>query len=326
VGRKVLVTGGAGFVGSHLVDELLKQEYEVSVFDCVPLEKSKNLEAAAKHKNFKYFVGDIRNRDSLAKAWSKDLSIVYHLASVVGVHKYIDDPFGLIDITIGGTRNVAELALQHGTKILYTSTSEVFGKNPKIPWTEESDRVLGPPTIDRWSYSSSKALCEHMLFAVHRQKKLPLTVVRYFNAYGPRQSPIFVVSQSVYRVLKGQRPFLYDDGKQTRCFTYIDDAIRGTIMAATSEAGEGQAFNIGNNREVTIGEVVDLSIKHAGSNLTPEAFITQEKYGATYEDIPRRVPSNDKAKKMLGWSIQVEHSEGIRRTVEWAKQNPWWLE
>ena len=323
MGKKVLVTGAAGFVGSHLVDALLALEHEVVAFDCVPIETAKNLESAAKKIN--YIKGDIRDRAQVLKAVDKDISIIFHLASVVGVNKYMEDPFGLIDITVGGTRNVAEAALQNGTKILYTSTSEVFGKNPHIPWTEDSDRVLGPAHIDRWSYSSSKAVCEHMLNAVHRQKGVPMTIVRYFNAFGPRQSPIFVVSQSVQRAINGERPYLYDGGMQTRCFTYIDDAIRGTIMAAFDSKGNGESFNIGNDKEVTIKEIVDLSIKYSGKNMEPIAFNTQEKYGKIYEDIPRRVPSNEKARRVLGWKIEVSHDEGVRRTAEWAKKNQWWL-
>ena len=162
----VLVTGGAGFVGSHLIDELLKLENEVIAFDIAPLDRANNLDEAKKNSNFSYVQGDIRIRADLERAFTSKVKIVFHLASIVGVHKYIDDPFGLIDITIGGTRNIAELALKNGTQILYTSTSEVFGKNPKVPWAEEDDRVLGSTQIDRWSYSSSKAVCEHMLLAV----------------------------------------------------------------------------------------------------------------------------------------------------------------
>lgn len=322
--KKVLVTGAAGFVGSHLVDALLAKECEVVAFDCVPLDSARNLDASA--KKIQYIKGDIRDRAQVVKAIDKTIDVVFHLASVVGVNKYMEDPFGLIDITVGGTRNVAEAALQNGTKILYTSTSEVFGKNPNIPWTEESDRVLGPANIDRWSYSSSKAVCEHMLNAVHRQKGVPMTIVRYFNAYGPRQSPIFVVSQSVQRAINGQAPFLYDGGAQTRCFTYIDDAIRGTIMAAFDPQGNGESFNIGNDKEVTIKEIVDLSIRYSGKQIEPIAVDTQKKYGKVYEDIPRRVPSNEKARRVLGWKIETSHEEGVKRTVEWAKKNQWWLD
>lgn len=324
--KSVLVTGGAGFVGSHLIDELLKQGKKVIAYDLADLAKCRNLDGARSNPNFSYIQGDIRDKNKLALAFTKPLSIVYHLASIVGIPKYIDDPFGLIDIVIGGTRNVGELALQHKVKVLLTSTSEIYGKNPKIPWNEEDDRVLGKPSIDRWSYSSSKAVCEHMLFALHRQKGLDLTVVRYFNVYGPRQSPIFVVSQSVHKVLNGEAPLLYDKGVMTRCFTYIDDAIRGTLAAAESPNSNGEIFNIGNSVETSMKEAVETVIKHSGKNMKYQDLDTKAHYGKTYEDIQRRVPDVSKAKRVLGWQVQIGHDEGIRRTVEWAKENTWWLQ
>lgn len=322
---EVLVTGGAGFVGSHLVDALLKKNYHVTVFDAASIEKAHNLNEAKKNPLFKYVQGDIRDKSAIEKVIHPQLKTIYHLASIVGVHKYMEDPFGLIDITIGGTRNVAELALKNNVRLLYTSTSEVFGKNPKVPWDEDDDRVLGSTQVDRWSYSSSKAICEHMLLALFKQKKLPVTVVRYFNVYGPRQSPIFVVSQSVHRILNGERPLIFDGGGQTRCFTYVDDAIKGTIMAAESEKTLGEVFNIGNNKEITVKEVVDLAIQYSGKNVQAENVNTQEKYGKVYEDIPRRVPAVEKAKRVLGWQVEVSHTEGIKKTVEWSEKNTWWL-
>lgn len=329
-GKIAVVTGAAGFVGSHLVDKLLADGHEVIGYDLAPLAGARNLDGAKAHSKFRYVEGDIRDKASLEKAIPANVSVIYHLASIVGIHKYIDDPFGLIDITIGGTRNVSEIALSllpgnPNLRLVFTSTSEVFGKNPKIPWLEDDDRVLGSTKVDRWCYSSSKAVCEHMLFALHRQKGLPITIVRYFNAYGPRQNPIFVVSQSVRRVLQNERPLLYDGGTATRCFTYVEDAVRGTMMAAVHPKAIGEAFNIGNNNEITMREAVELIIKHSGKDIAWENLDTEKHYGKTYEDIPRRVPSNDKAREILGWTIQVPHEEGIRRTVEWAKENSWWV-
>lgn len=323
--RKILVTGAAGFVGSHLIDKLLELDNEVTGFDIVDLNKAMNLQSTKNKKNFKYVQGDICNLDSLKKAFTKDIQTVYHLASVVGVNKYMEDPFLLVDITVGGTRNVAELALQSGAQILFTSTSEVFGRNPKVPWSEEDDRVLGSTQVDRWSYSTSKACCEHMLWGLHRTKKVPVTVVRFFNAYGPRQNPIFVVSKSVHRVLNNQKPLLYDGGMQTRCFTYIEDSVRGTIMAASNPKGNGEIFNIGNDNETTMKEAVELVIKFSGKKVQWEDLDTSKHYGKVYEDIGRRVPSVAKAKSILGWTSEISHEEGIQRTVRWAQDNPWWL-
>lgn len=323
-----LVTGGAGFVGSHLVDALLRRGDEVRVFDSVPLSDARNLREARDMRGFRYFQGDVRDRPALERALHPDVSVVYHLASIVGVHRYMDDPFGLIDVTIGGTRNVAEIALERGIRLLYTSTSEVLGKNPNVPWQEDADRVLGSTSVDRWSYATSKAVCEHMLLALHRKRGLPVTIVRYFNAYGPRQAPIFLVSKCVQQVLTGRRPLLYDSGRQTRCLTYIDDEIRGTVLAAEHPAAVGEVFNLGNDREVSVREIVEHVTRAAGSRLEPEPFDTRERYGAAYEDIPRRVPAVDKARRVLAWEARVPHEEGIRRTVEWARaaENAWYLE
>ena len=323
--KKALITGGAGFVGSHLTDALLVEGQEVTVFDFLPLKRTVNLSSAKTHSRFTFIEGDIRNKAALEKVFSKKFDTVYHLASIVGVHRYMDDPLGLIDITVIGTRNVAELAQKYETQIVYTSTSEVYGKNPKVPWDEDDDRVLGSTNVDRWSYSASKGLSEQMLLGLHKKTGHPVTIVRFFNAYGPRQNPIFVVSQSVHRILNGKKPLLYDGGQQTRCFTYIEDAISGTIAAATKLAGQGQVFNIGNNREITIKEIVELIIRYSGKKISWENFDTNRKFGAVYEDIPRRVPAIAKAKKLLNWEPKISHEEGVRKTIEWARNNPWWL-
>jgi UDP-glucose 4-epimerase len=170
-------------------------------------------------------------------------------------------------------------------------------------------------------------MAEHLVFAMHTAHALQVTVVRYFNVYGPRQAPIFVVSQSIHRILNGLPPLLYDSGHQTRCFTYVDDAVAGTLLAAGSRA-IGESFNIGSMTETTVGDVVDLAIKIANvdSVSQPEAVDTAARYGGRYEDIPRRIPDSTKAQRELGWRLRVDVEEGIRRTIEWARANPWYLE
>jgi UDP-glucose 4-epimerase len=171
-------------------------------------------------------------------------------------------------------------------------------------------------------------MAEHLVFAMHSAYGLPVTVVRYFNVYGPRQAPIFVVSQSIHRILNGHAPLLYDSGQQTRCFTYVDDAVAGTLLAADSSAAIGETFNIGSMTESTMSEVVDMAIKIANVDSVShaEAVDTTASYGDRYEDIPRRIPDSTKAQQKLGWRLQVDVEEGIRRTIEWARANPWYLE
>jgi len=212
--------------------------------------------------------------------------------------------------------------------VVFASTSEVFGKNPNPPWAEDDDRVLGSTGTARWSYSTSKGMAEHLVFAMYAAHSLPVTVVRYFNVYGPRQNPIFVVSQSIHRILNGRQPLLYDSGDQTRCFTYVDDAVAGTLLAADSDAAIGEAYNIGSMTETTMREAVNVAIKIAGVEgvSSAESVDTAAIFGGRYEDIPRRIPDSTKAQRELGWRLQVDVDEGIRRTIGWARSNPWYLQ
>ena len=208
--KKVMVTGAAGLIGSHLIEKLLSLDYEVHGLDIVDIKTNKNLEPVKKNNKFFYYKGDVRSLEDLNSFFQNDASVLYHLASVVGVNRYMEDPMSLIDIGILGTRNLINMCHKHNIRMLFTSTSEVYGKNPNIPWQEDNDRILGPTNIDRWSYSTSKALCEHMLFGVYHKDKWPMSIVRFFNVYGPRQAPIYVVSKSIHRVLNGKAPELYD--------------------------------------------------------------------------------------------------------------------
>jgi nucleoside-diphosphate-sugar epimerase len=323
----VVVTGGYGFVGSHLVTALLNRGDSVTVFDYARNTRDTSIDFD-RHPGFRFVQGDVTDLSALQAAVTPDVDTVFHLASVVGVNKYVEDPLRVVDVSVIGTRNVLEVSRQCGARVVFTSTSEVYGKNPSTPWAEDDDRVLGSTRTARWSYSTSKAMAEHMVFGMHDAYGLPVTVVRFFNVYGPRQNPIFVISQSIHRILNGREPLLYDSGEQTRCFTYVDDAVAGTLLAADSDAAIGEVFNIGSMTETTMRDAVDLAIKLAkvDSVTSTAAFDTVERYGARYEDIPRRVPDSTKAQRLLGWRLQVDLEEGIRRTIDWARDNPWYLE
>ncbi|WP_320664926.1 NAD-dependent epimerase/dehydratase family protein [Prochlorococcus sp. MIT 1223] len=323
--NKIMVTGGAGFIGSHLISRLLDEGYEVHNFDILPLSKALRLEKIKSHRNFYYTEGDLRDKSKIIDWYQKDASQLFHLASVVGVQNYINDPLALIDIVVGGTRNLLELAAINQTRVLFTSTSEVYGKNPNTPWAESFDRVLGPTSVDRWSYSSSKAVCEHMLFALGRSSNLEFTIVRFFNVYGPGQAPIFVVSKSIYNAMNKKPPLIYDSGKQTRCFTYVGDAIEGVFRASRSRNTLSEVINIGSNVETKMSDLVKNIIDLSGNNLEPETFYTKERYGKSYEDIPRRIPQVEKAKELLNWEAKTDINKGIIFCMDWAKENPWWL-
>jgi dTDP-alpha-D-glucuronic acid decarboxylase len=323
----VVVTGGYGFIGTHLVSALLERGDSVTVFDFAKNARDTSIDFDG-HANFRFVQGDVTDLSALENALTPGTDTVFHLAAVVGVKNYLNNPLRVLDVNVIGTRNVLELSHRHGARVVFASTSEVFGKNPNPPFAEDDDRVVGSTRTARWSYSTSKAMAEHLVFAMHDAYKLPVTVVRYFNVYGPRQNPIFVVSQTIHRILNGRKPLLYDSGDQSRCFTYVDDAIAGTLLAAESRAAIGQAFNIGSMTETTVREVVDLAIKIANVDSVADAenVDTATQYGGKYEDIPRRIPDSTKAQRELGWRLKVDVEEGIRRTIEWARANPWYLE
>jgi UDP-glucose 4-epimerase len=317
-----VVTGGCGFVGSHLVERLVARGDEVTVFDSVPFPPDV---PATVRDQAQLVMGDIRDPEALARVIRPGVDVVYHLAAVVGVDQYLARPLDVIDINLLGTRHVLEATAKAGAKLVAASTSEIFGKNPSVPWAEDGDRVLGPTTTGRWTYSSSKALAEHMTFAFSRAHRMDATVVRYFNVYGARQRPAYVLSRSVHRVLNGLPPVIYDHGRQTRCFTYVSDCIEGTILAADRSDSADEAFNIGSMAEVTIGDAVRLVIELAGSDVEAVSVDTRDKLGPTYEDLQRRVPDNNKARTLLGWTDDTQLREGLHRTIEWARTQPGWL-
>jgi UDP-glucose 4-epimerase len=316
---RVLVTGGSGFVGSHLVEHLANAGHQVTVFDLAP-------PPAGESGSVRYVHGDVRDDKALAGAFRPGIDTVYHLSAVVGVDRYLAVPGDVVEINLLGTLNLLRQAGDADAKVVVASTSEVYGKNPATPWAEEADRVLGSTSVDRWSYSTSKALAEHLTFAHVRQHGLRATIVRYFNVYGPRQRPAYVVSRSVQRALRGLAPEIYDDGQQTRCFTYIDDAIRGTVLAGESPKSGGECFNIGSDKETTVAEVVGIICELTKTLVPAVPLDTAARFGARYQDITRRVPDTSKARKVLGWECDTSLRTGLSKTIEWARDNPWWLE
>ena len=324
--KKVIVFGAAGFIGSHLIERLLSEDYKVYAFDLVPIEKSKNLRNVINNTKLKYTVGNITNKKDVEDFFNPDASTVYHLASVVGVRKYIDDPLGVIDTIVLGSRNIIDLCVKHKTRILFASTSEIYGKNPNFPWKEDGDRVLGDPSVDRWSYSTSKALVEHMLFPLYRANKLDFSTVRFFNVYGPRQNPIYVVSQTIYRILRNEKPDVYDGGIQTRCFTYIDDIIEGLFLAGTRKEALGNVFNLGSQQPTNMRTIIDLCINISKKNISINELETKNHYGKKYQDIINRIPDSSKASNLLGWRAKITPEEGIKKIYDWIKNNDWYLD
>ncbi|GAB3974293.1 SDR family NAD(P)-dependent oxidoreductase [Actinoallomurus acanthiterrae] len=320
--RKTVVTGGHGFVGSHLVERLARRGDEVIVYDLAPPPPDLRCPPG----RVRHVAADVRDASALGAVVGPGVDTVYHLSAMVGVDRYLGDPLDVIDVTVTGTRNVLGCALRAGSKVVLASTSEIYGKNPRAPWPEDADRVLGSTAARRWSYSSSKAVAEHMALAYAHGRGLRASIVRYFNVYGPRQRPAYVLSNTVHRVLRGLPPLLYDGGAQTRCFTFVDDAVDATVRAGARTAADGLCVNVGSDVETSIADAVSLAARLAGNGPPPVAVETRTALGDGYEDIPRRVPDVSRAFGLLGWRWTTTLPDGLARTVAWARRNAWWLE
>lgn len=313
---RVVVTGGCGFIGSHLVRRLADRGDRVCVVDRAPPPVPGPAD---------YRVADVRDPAALAGAIHAGVEVIYHLAAEVGVDRYLARPLDVIDITFTGTRNVLELARRAGARVVLASTSEVFGKNPAVPWREDGDRVLGATSADRWTYAAAKGLAEHLGFGFARQHGLAVTILRYFNVYGPGQRPAYLVSRCVHRALNRRPMVLYDQGRQTRAFTFVDDAVEATLRAAASPAAVGEAFNLGSTTETPVAEVVERIAGLTGSTAGIRTVDTGSALGPGYEDLPRRIPDTSKARALLGWECRTGLPDGLAETVGWARRNPWWL-
>jgi nucleoside-diphosphate-sugar epimerase len=313
-----VITGGSGFIGSHLAEHLASSGDQVIVFDAAPLPP--DFASRARH-----VAGDIRDEAAVAAAIPAGTDVIYHLSAAVGVDRYLAGPADVVETNLLGTLHVLRGARSVAAKVVLASTSEIYGTNQDIPWREDADRVLGSTSVDRWSYSTSKAVAEHLTFGYVRQHGLRACIVRYFNVYGPRQRPALVVSRSVHRALRGLPPEIYDGGAQTRCFTYVGDAVAGTVLAGTSAAADGECFNIGSTTEHTIAELAGMICELTGI-AAPSHLDAAATFGSRYQDIARRVPDTSKAREVLGWKCELSLPEGLARTVAWARRQPWWLE
>lgn len=314
---RALITGGAGFLGSHLTDALLVRGDEVAILDVASdLKVHHNFG----NPRFRYIRDSVLNREILEGliSWC---DVVYHLAAVVGVEHYVGDPYQVLNVNVNGTQSVLTLAFKGRKKVVFSSTSEVYGKSGSVPFREDGERVLGSTRIDRWCYATSKAVGEHFCFAFHKLG-LPVVVLRYFNVYGPRLDRMDVgrvVTIFLGQLLRERPLTVIGDGKQTRSFTYVDDAIRATVAAGLKEEAVGNIINIGSDREVSIKQLATLMISLSGSR-SSVAFVPQESvYGDSYEDIPRRVPDTSRMREILGVVPQVSLEDGLKRTIEWFR-------
>lgn len=319
--QRVLVTGCSGFVGSHVCERLVREGFTVTGLDAAPYRWNDGFFESVGQGNFKFMQGDITDGRFVAGVVEKALpQTVIHLASVVGVNLYIKDPMKVIDVNILGLRNLLTALKGSGARLIFSSTSEIYGKNPLVPWKEDGDRVLGPTPVHRWAYSTSKAAAEHMLWACSGMYGIEAVVIRFFNLYGPRQGPDLLVPAQIKRVLQDKELLVYDGGLQTRCFTYIEDAVSGTLAAAFSPYSPGQAFNIGATSETSVREITNMIGSLAGVPFKIREIASGDLFGRAYEDIPRRIPDVGKARRILGWSAETPLKDGLLKTIDWWKK------
>lgn len=320
---KVLITGGAGFIGSHLSEELLAQRNHVVVIDNLSTGSIENIVHLKHNKKFKYCVDTIMNV-KLMKRLIKDCELIYHLAAAVGVKYVIDNPMEAIKTNVEGAEIVLECANRFGKKkTLLASTSEVYGKNMDgfKAFKETDDRVLGTTTIPRWSYSCTKALDEFLALAYWKEKKLPVVIARLFNTCGPRQTGRYgmVLPRFVKQALSGRPITVYGDGTQTRCFTYIGDVVKTLISLMDCKRSIGEIYNIGNPKPISVNELAKRVKRITGSKSKIIHIPYEEAYEKGFEDMKHRQPDITKIKKLINFSPTVGINEIIMKTVEYFR-------
>jgi len=316
--QRVVVTGGAGAIGSHLVDWLVAEGHQVCVLDDLSTGSTAHLAPLLRDGHVRLVTGSVLDPRLVAREL-KHAGTVFHLAAAVGVRRIVDDPLGSLRTNLIGTENVLHACADNGCRVVLASSSEVYGKVSRIPMAESGDRLLGPTTVPRWSYAAAKAVDEHLAFA-YAATGLHVSVVRYFNSYGPRMDragDASVIAVFLRHALANKPVPIHGDGQQTRCFTYITDTVRGTLLAAAVPQARGQAFNIGSATETSIASLAEVVAAAAGSRAPTEPVPYASVYGARFEDVRRRVPDIRLAREVLGWAPQVTLADGLERTIAW---------
>lgn len=317
---KILITGAAGFVGSHLSEYFLNRGEQVVGMDAAPYDANNYLWPHRENRRFSYFCDSILN-EGLMRHLIRESETVYHLAATVGLGNVIGQVLQCIEINVRGTAIVLGLAAEYKKRVLLTSTSEIAGKSAAVPLSENDDRILGPTTVDRWVYSETKALGEYMSLA-YCQAGLPVSIVRLFNVYGPRldkEGNGRVITRFMRQVLDGHEVTIIGDGNQTRAFTYITDIVRGIVAAGEKPEAVGGIFNLGTTVETSINELVDAIFRATGKRAPIRHVDAYELYGPGYEDTLRRAPNIERARRILGFQPTVALEEGIGSTLEWLQ-------
>ena len=316
---KALITGGAGFVGSHLSEALLERGDEVHVVDNLSTGAIDNIAHLKPHKAFRYTIDTVLNEPVLAELVDR-ADVVFHLAAAVGVRLIVESPVNTIETNVHGTEMVLKLANKKRKKVILTSTSEVYGKANSVPFREDGDLVMGPTSKGRWSYACSKAIDEFLALAYHKERRLPVVIVRLFNTVGPRQTGRYgmVIPNFVKQGLLGNPITVYGDGSQTRCFTYVSDVVGQLVALAVEEKAVGQVFNVGNDsEEVSILELAKRVMERTGGRSAIEMVPYDKAYEEGFEDMHRRVPDLSKLRKLTGYEPKVGLDEILERVTDY---------
>ena len=308
---RYLITGGAGFIGSHLVEKLIARGDQVVVFDNLSTGSAINLSGIKEKINF--HEGNILDKAAIDKLVSES-DFVVHLAAALGVLNIVNKPLESLKTNLQGSEVVLEACDKYRKPVLIASTSEIYGKNDKVPLNEEDDRIIGHPLKSRWSYSEAKAVDESLAYFYYLENKLPIRIVRFFNTVGPRQVGHYgmVVPRFVSAALKNEPLSVYGSGEQIRCFCHVDDAVRALLLVMDSDKAVGEVFNVGNNQQITIMELAKKVIELTGSSSTIEKIAYEKAYPEGFEDMQRRVPDISKINQVLGWSPEINLDQIIK--------------
>jgi len=308
---KLLITGGAGFIGSHLTESLVARGDQVLILDNLSTGSKKNLKKIEDKIKLNY--SDILNKDLVSKLVAES-DFVIHLAAALGVFNIVNKPLESLKTNLQGSEVVLEACDKYRKPVLIASTSEIYGKNDKVPLSEEDDRLIGHPLKSRWSYSEAKAVDESLAYFYYLENKLPIRIVRFFNTVGPRQVGHYgmVVPRFVSAALKNEPLTVYGSGDQIRCFCHVDDAVRALLLVMDSDKAVGEVFNVGNNKQISIMELAKKVIELTGSSSSIEKISYEKAYPEGFEDMQRRVPDISKIKQVLGWTPEINLDQIIK--------------
>ena len=315
-----LITGGAGFIGSHLADVLLGRGDRVVLLDNLSTGRLSNVETILGHPNLTFVQGSVLDELAVDELVHQ-CDVVVHLAAAVGVRLIVEQPLRSFTTNIRGSEIVIEAAHRYRRKIMVTSTSEIYGKNDNVPLVEGADRVLGTPTVSRWAYSTAKAVDEILAYAYHRERGLPSIVVRLFNTVGPRQTAAYgmVIPRLVRQALADEPLTVFGDGTQTRCFCHVSDVVDALVRLLDEPEAVGEVFNVGSQEEISIFDLARLIVERTGSSSDINLVPYEEAYETGFEDMPRRVPDTTKLRTLTGWHPTRDLEEILSETIAEAE-------